>query len=471
MTITLEEKSNKFAKLPQPVIEDGLLGCIFQDNDEYVNVCNMLNLDMFRFEPNRKIYEIVKNLVEHNILVDKITVWQEVLDRNWDDAFLTQEHVEALSNGGGSMRSKHAVKYAQALNEKYAKEKVPETFHNLYMASQDNVMSIEDGINLAQKYLLKLESLDKNSIKLSPLVYDENSLDDVLERKFRDNEITGLTTGMRSLDDALDGLLPGRLYGLIADSGVGKSKTAKQIALHNASQGKNVFFASYEMSTEELTLDLACMHAGINSNFITNTREYIEYEVAQKHYPDINTAFNKLKTRLHEAVKYVKSLPITIHEHEDPTIDNLKTAVEKYKLQHGRVDLIIVDGTDLFDTGKDIANELRRIYKKLKNMAKKFNCPILSLHQFNNELKDNKDRFPNVFNIAGGRGIRNNCDALIMIWRPETYSDLMEEKPELRGVCKFIIDKLRYKSRPKKPLDMTFDGIVFSSMFDKIKTN
>lgn len=463
MAVKEQDKVQKIVSDKSPLqIENGILGAIMLENDTIITVMEHITPEMFSYDANTKIFKTMKYLYENKRAIDKNTVWAEIVRCGLDSTFLTKQHVDMLGEGGGIYRSSLAKSYCMALSDVYGSTKVEETFQKLLNKAKDKNLSIEKGVELAQKELLNLSTLGASDLKLSMLDYNADVLDFILDEKLNNDAIVGLPTGIYDIDNALDGLQEGRVYGLIADSGVGKSKMGKQIALYNGKRNKNVFIASFEMSVEELTLDMACMESNISSSCISNTKDFIQRHVDSGKFKSKDDCLKHVKEKLRAGIEVVRRLPITIFEHEEPNIHNLMTAINKYVLQHDRVDLIIIDGSDLMHDGKDIVNDLRYMYKKFKDMAKKFKCPILVLHQFNNELNNNKDRFPNVFNIAGGRGIRNNCDVIAMLYRPEVYSDLMEEKPELRGVCKFIIDKIRYKARVKEPIDLKFNGIKFS---------
>lgn len=460
------DKIKKLMDKPQLSIEKAVLTCIMLDNDEIINVLEHVTEEMFSYEPNLIMFRIMKSLYENKRAIDANIVWSEILRLQKNNAFLTEDYVLSLVSGEYVVYSKNAKDYATALEGSYGKIKAKEFAEKVKCGILEKNMTIQEATEYAQNELLKLSKMIVSDIKFNKLDYNSDELDALLDEKLRDDVISGLSTGIYDLDMALDGLQSGRVYGLIADSGVGKSKMAKQISLHNGKKGKNVFFGSFEMSTQELTLDMACMNENISSNAVSDTKSYINHLISKGMYNSKESALNSVKTRLRSSVSEIKELPVSIFEHDEPNISIIINAINKYVLQNGHVDLIIIDHTDLIHSGNDIVNELRYIYKKLKDISKKFKCPVLALHQFNNELKDNKDRFPNVFNIAGGRGIRNNCDVLMMMYRPEIYSDLIKEKPELRGVCQLIIDKLRYKARPKEPIDLKFNGIKFSDMMD-----
>ena len=72
------------------------------------------------------------------------------------------------------------------------------------------------------------------------------------EENLRKIDINRICTfGIAPLDDALIGILPNDLICIGADSGVGKSEIALDIALHNAYSGKKVGLYFIEGGAEE----------------------------------------------------------------------------------------------------------------------------------------------------------------------------------------------------------------------------
>jgi replicative DNA helicase len=79
------------------------------------------------------------------------------------------------------------------------------------------------------------------------------------------SSIGGLLTGLKGLDNVLNGLNPG-LHVLAGAPGVGKTTLSLQIALHVASQGHPVVYVTYENSPVSLVSKALCAQAGISSS-------------------------------------------------------------------------------------------------------------------------------------------------------------------------------------------------------------
>jgi replicative DNA helicase len=83
-------------------------------------------------------------------------------------------------------------------------------------------------------------------------------------RKETGSSISGLLTGLKGLDEVLNGLNPG-LHVLAGAPGVGKTTLSLQIALNAASLGHPVVYVTYENNPLNLVTKALCSRAGISS--------------------------------------------------------------------------------------------------------------------------------------------------------------------------------------------------------------
>ena len=117
---------------------------------------------------------------------------------------------------------------------------------------------------------------------------------------------------------------------------------------------------------------------------------------------------------------------------------------------------ILCSGTVSEEVGK-----LKEGYATLKKLAKKFDCVVICLHQFNNELKTDEMRKPNIFNLIGGAAPRHFSDVIVGIWRPGIYREVVEKFPQLKDYCDLTWQKVRSKRKPD-PTPMNYNGFLFT---------
>ncbi len=105
------------------------------------------------------------------------------------------------------------------------------------------------------------------------------------------SSIAGLLTGLKGLDEALNGLNPG-LHVLAGAPGVGKTTLSLQIALHAASKGHPVIYVTYENSPVNLMTKALCSHAGISSTLLE--RGFADLQPLQQAVTDLKPSLERL---------------------------------------------------------------------------------------------------------------------------------------------------------------------------------
>jgi len=316
--------------------------------------------------------------------------------------------------------------------------------------------------------MLKMGDFCKKDSKFSTPTIDELDIFSDMQRKIETDAVKGLNFPLYDVSKALDGLVKQNVYTLIAHSSVGKTTLALQTALMNAKEGKNVLIASFEMSVEKLSMKLVCMETGLNSLAISNPKVYIQKLIDHKIVRNETEGFNWIKGKILTGKRAIENLPITIYNDASANIVKLKANIDKYILQEKRLDLLIIDSTDLMHNHDNQASELFTIYKKLKDYANEYDIPILALHQFSRaNLMASKDYFPTVGAIKGSEGVFNNSDVVLFIYRPDVYDDLIREKPDLHGVVQIVFGKMRDGEKPR-PIDVRFEKGMFKDLVEAI---
>jgi len=167
-----------------------------------------------------------------------------------------------------------------------------------------------------------------------------------------------MESGIKVMDQSIDGIAQGELALLVARPGHGKSTLALQWLLHQSSLGNATLMLSAEMSHYELGRRMIQMIVGGDEKTWINHRQTVEQQI-QEHFKEKNRP-------------YVRCLH---------SIEEVETAIEQYVKAHA-VSLVAVDYIQLLDGGKDGRyEEVTEISRRLKNAARTHNVGILALCQ------------------------------------------------------------------------------------------
>ncbi len=222
-------------------------------------------------------------------------------------------------------------------------------------------------------------------------------VDAVMER----GEQCGMMTGLLKFDEKYGGLFPGEYAILAADSSAGKTSLGAQIANHNAGRGRLVYVASLEMETVELTQRLVCEIASVNSRLIRTRRLTPED-----------------RTKLSDGAAEFATRTIRIDPRTDLKVSDIRRAARR--LLRDNLALVMVDYIGLVepdDLKTNREQQVARISRGLKNLAKELKVPVIVLCQLNREKESNER--PQLKNLRESGAIGNDAHMVLFLHKPQ----------------------------------------------------
>jgi replicative DNA helicase len=191
--------------------------------------------------------------------------------------------------------------------------------------------------------------------------------------KYFEKKREAIPTGFKELDTFLnDGLYAG-LYIIGAASGAGKTTFILQIADQIATQKKDVFFFSGEMSAPEI---IAKSLSRLNNNTLT-AREIMNYQKSD------------CKKTIQSIIElYKKDILQNIDIFDGrKSITDIKEAIEKHKRMTGNYPIVFIDYLQAlkFEIGKDLKQQVDNAISELRIITAKYEIPIFIISSLNRE--------------------------------------------------------------------------------------
>jgi len=198
-----------------------------------------------------------------------------------------------------------------------------------------------------------------------------------------DKESTGTPSGMFSLDQATGGLSKNELWVVGAQTSGGKTVLMLQIMANFIQLGKKVLMFSLETEADMIAARIAANTRNIDMGKILNKTTGLIDDVSYK----------KLKTCIRE-----------IHEGDNMSIVDddsmtLETIMAKSQQRNDTwkgIDLIVVDYIQLvtLTNTKDKARheQVAEVTRTLKQLAKRYQCPVITATQLNDDGKARESR-------------------------------------------------------------------------------
>jgi replicative DNA helicase len=229
----------------------------------------------------------------------------------------------------------------------------------------------------------------------------------------RDEDITGVTSGFPSLDKVTYGWQPTDLIILAARPAVGKTAFALNLARSaamNPVKPTAVAFFSLEMSSSQLVQRILSAESEI-------WLEKISRGKLEEH---------EMKQLYKKGIEKLSNAPIFIDDTAALNIFELRAKCRRLKNKHN-VGLIIIDYLQLMSGSSDRQSnreqEISKISRDLKGMAKELQVPIIALSQLSREVEKRKDgnKMPQLSDLRESGAIEQDADMVMFLYRPEYY--------------------------------------------------
>ncbi|HIK27349.1 MAG: replicative DNA helicase [Oscillatoriaceae bacterium SKW80] len=195
---------------------------------------------------------------------------------------------------------------------------------------------------------------------------------------------------------------------------------------------------SLEMSKEQLVQRLLAGEAGIESNRLRSGR------ISQNEWEQLS-----------RAIGILSELPIFIDDTSNITVTEIRSQSRRLMAeQGGTLGLILIDYLQLMEGSNADNNrvqELSRITRGLKGLARELNVPVIALSQLSRGVETRTNKRPMLSDLRESGSIEQDADIVIMLYRDEYYSP---DTPD-RGIAEIIIAK--HRNGPTGTVKLLFD--------------
>lgn len=417
-----------FGKVPPQALplEEAVLGALMLDREAFSNVCNVLTPDSFYLEKNRIVYQAVTRLFEKFEPVDLLTVTEEIRSMGHLDKVDGGYYLVELSNKVAS--AANVEHHARIIAQKHIQRELirvsSDTMRQAYEDTTDALQLLgatEQGI-----FEIATGRNSGNSSPIGSLMLKAAKNADLARAKAG---LTGVPSGIKSLDEMTSGFQNGDLIIVAGRPGMGKTAAVLTFARNAAKEhARPIAVFSMEMPAEQLAMRLGASEAGIPLEKMRN-----------------GTATDAEIRAAEQAAMDFADIPIYIDDTPALTIFELRSKARKMKMKHG-IEMVIVDYLQLMEG--DSANreqEIAKISRGLKAIAKELQIPVIALSQLNRAVESRGgSKRPLLSDLRESGAVEQDADAIIFVYRPEYYKIMEDENGRsLKGVAEFIIAKHR----------------------------
>lgn len=432
-------RKDKSLRVPPQTLETekALLGALMIRPEGMSEATDVLAPDAFYAEKHRIIYRAMLALYQKNEPVDIESVRAKLSDENQLEGVGGITYLAELA--ADVPAASNARHYAAQVQKKFMLRSLIDAGEFVAELGYDEAEELDETLEKAEKRLYAVTS----SPTLSKFTSLGESLKGAWERlehlHEHKDEMRGVRTGFKDLDNMLAGLQRSDLIILAARPSMGKTSLALDIARQAAVKHKAVVgFFSLEMAAQQLIDRMVAAEAKVNSWNLRTGRinEQGEWD------------------RIREAYETLGQAPIFISDEPGNNILKMRAVARRLKKEQG-LDLIVVDYLQLMvPTGSratdSMVQQVTEISRSLKNLAREMDVPVLALSQLSRAVEQRGGK-PRLSDLRDSGSIEQDADVVMFIHR----DDKINKESDRPNIAEILIEK--HRNGPVGMVELFFD--------------
>ena len=404
--------STVYGKVPPQAneLEEAVLGAVMLEKDKLAEVLEIIQSeDCFYVDAHQKIYAAIRRLFDKGMPVDLLTVTEELRKNNELEIVGGAFYVTRLTMNVVS--SAHVEAHARIVMEKFIQRELIRISGQVIGDAYEDSTDVFDLLDKAESNLYEItdKHLRKNFKSLKDVLV--STIQEIEENKNKKDDLTGVPSGFIALDKLTNGWQKTDLIILAARPSVGKTAFALNLAMNasmNASKQFPVAVFSLEMGAGQIVKRMLSAVTDVSMESISRGKME-EHE------------FIQLTQRMNKLAK----APIYLDDQAALNIFELRAKARRLKQRHD-IQLIIIDYLQLMQASIDKSGnreqEISKISRDLKALAKELDIPIIALSQLNRGVESRKEsKVPQLSDLRESGAIEQDADLVMFLYRPEYY--------------------------------------------------
>lgn len=404
--------------------EQSILGSILLDKDAIITVTETIKPDDFYKEAHKIIYECMITLSNKGEPIDLITLTEELRKQGHLNDIGGISYITSLST---IVPTTSNVKYyADIVKEKSVLRKLIKASNEIINLGYSGATKIEDVLEQAEKSIFDI-SQEKTSDDFKSINLVLMDAYDMIEKLYTNkSDVTGITTGFKDLNKKINGLQRTDLILIAARPAMGKTAFSLNLVQNAALKGDaSVAVFSLEMSKEQLVQRMLSSQSSVELKKIKT-----------------GTLNDNDWPRIIDAMAVLSDAKIHIDDTPGIKISELRSKCRKLKIEKG-LDLVLIDYLQLMEgegNNESRQQEISKISRSLKILAKELNCPVVALSQLSRAPEQRADHRPMLSDLRESGAIEQDADIVMFLYRDEYYHADSESK----NIGEVIIAKNRH---------------------------
>lgn len=397
--------------------EKALIGCLLISNSAIETAGEILSSEDFYNEIHRKIYVCMEEMYNKSGVIEPLSLTKFFSDKHPEvQGGINEQYLDALSRGAPN--PENIEFYAERLVNLSAKRSALD----ILMDCEREIRDSSDPSSKISEVVTRIDgirnkALDKTVHSIDDLFTDRASYYEKKQKGEIKEEV--LPTGLRDLDDLLNGGLRFRHFDILAARpAMGKTSLAVQFAVNAAMVEKiPVLIFSIEMAKEEIADKMISTYTKIPYRILESAN--LEAEDWDKMF-DFSNAIG-MGTPNHSPLVLVDDVTKDLHR---------MISVIRSQVRQRGVRFVIIDFLQLVSiSGKYHTRDEQLGYavNMLAYTAKTLNINILALSQLNRGVESRSDRRPMLSDLRESGNIEQSAWRVLSIYRDDYYNSESDE--------------------------------------------
>jgi len=434
---------------PQAIeLEESVLGAMMLERDSVPVALSILRPEDLYKDWNQEILSAIINLDNKNSPVDIKTVSHELKEMGKLELVGGSHYVTGLT---AKVNSAANIEYHSRIIKQASIRR-----HLIQISSKLQRDAYEDTIDVFKL----LDWADNELIQIGEGIHGSNYinvgeriievLDEVSELKKAKEEqgTVGLASGIKELDRATGGFRDTDFIVIAARPGMGKTALIGSI-LRNIGvyQKEPIALFSLEMSWRQIVMRMLAADSEIAMNKIRDGL-VVDYE-----FEAISQSANKFIGK-----------NIIIDDIPSLDVVQLKSKARLFKKRHG-IKMLIIDYLQLAedkgkrgDKGSTREQEISRVSRACKAIAKELDIPVIALSQLSRAVETRGgNKRPMLSDLRESGSIEQDADMVMFLYRPEYYG-LTEDEEGISTKGMGIVDIAKFRNGSTGEVWLRFIG-------------
>lgn len=391
--------------------ERSVLGAVLVHNPALDVVVDLLTAADFFREAHRTIYAALVALHARGAALDFLTLKDALQQQGRLESVGGASYIAGLTEG--LPRASNVAYYAGIVARTSAKRQVITVAQDLTRQAYDDDAEAAVLIDAAERALLEvsrravpgdLQSAADLSTATLPV------LEALLESR---RAVTGVSTGLPTLDGLTRGLHPGNLVIVAGRPGSGKSSIALQMALDVAQTGPVAFF-SVEMSGQEQVFRVLSILGRVDGHRLQSG------QLGSREQESVGRALSDFGGRA-----------FWLDDTGTISAMQIRSRCRRLKARQG-LRMVVVDYLQLLSHAKAETREqaVASTTRAFKQIARELEVPVVVLSQLSRKVEDRQGKRPTLADLRESGSIEQDADLVLLIYRPEpTSNGMVTETP------------------------------------------